>query len=918
MEVLLLLGLVVLAIPVCIIVLFVGQSSLRERIRLLELQLSGIRSADMSEAATASMADQPAPPSLPAAVPDAAPQPEPDPESQAAMDEAVLPWDRALAQRSAAVPDQNQPLVLRADRFADLGGWLRDNWVYVVSALSLALAGVFFVQYGMERGLLPPELRVVSAMLFGAGLIGCGEWLRRRHGDEAGDTIHLPSVFSGAGLVSIFAAIVAARQLYGLIGPELAFAGLFGTAALAVGLGWRYGPLLVALGLLGAASAPFLVAGAAAPGPWLYGYFALIAGMGLAVDAIRRWAWVSVLALVLAYGGGWLMWAGGAGAVGWTAMLVGLALLALALPVLRLVPDQAGPALTEAALADGAAGWPMFPVRLALGAALASSLGLALVEGAVPAEAMLAFAALALLALAFLVWADRAPGLADLAVIPALGFLARLMLEAAGHWPLARDFAAQAIALRPPETAGPLTITLLVVLAALISGGFAFRALRGGPLNLLHALAAVLLAPMAVAGIELFWQPSPVIGAFPWALQVIVLAAGMVALALRFAGLDGEDKRRLAWATLSALALIALALFLLTTKTALTLALAAMVVVAAALDRRFRLPEMGLFIQAGVAVIGYRLLADPGVDWALDAGLGAVLAVFVGTIAALVLAIWLLRPMSRVVPMGVMESAAVGFAAVLANVLILRWMTPAGGHISVDSHHEASLNALPWLVLMLMQLYRANLGGVLRPLRLAIAALAAVLAAAGLAVAVFPLNPLFSFGPQDVAAWVLGPLVLDSLALAYLLPGLLLLAAAWKLASLHRALWLGFVVLGSGLSVLYVGLEIRRVWQGDWLGLGIVVQPELYSYTLALMLLGAGLLYQAIARRSALLRRIAMAVIAVVVAKVFLIDAAGLTGLTRVLSFLGLGLSLAGLAWLNRWAGQAVPGDPADPPPPQT
>jgi len=39
-----------------------------------------------------------------------------------------------------------------------------------------------------------------------------------------------------------------------------------------------------------------------------------------------------------------------------------------------------------------------------------------------------------------------------------------------------------------------------------------------------------------------------------------------------------------------------------------------------------------------------------------------------------------------------------------------------------------------------------------------------------------------------------------------------------------------------------------------------------------------------------------------VVAKVFLLDASGLTGLTRVVSFAGLGLSLAGLAWLNRWA----------------
>ena len=54
------------------------------------------------------------------------------------------------------------------------------------------------------------------------------------------------------------------------------------------------------------------------------------------------------------------------------------------------------------------------------------------------------------------------------------------------------------------------------------------------------------------------------------------------------------------------------------------------------------------------------------------------------------------------------------------------------------------------------------------------------------------------------------------------------------------------------------------------------------------------------------LQRIAMAVIALTVAKVFLWDASGLTGLTRVLSFAGLGLSLAALAWLNRWAKGAV------------
>ena len=62
---------------------------------------------------------------------------------------------------------------------------------------------------------------------------------------------------------------------------------------------------------------------------------------------------------------------------------------------------------------------------------------------------------------------------------------------------------------------------------------------------------------------------------------------------------------------------------------------------------------------------------------------------------------------------------------------------------------------------------------------------------------------------------------------------------------------------------------------------------------------GAALLWLAVQRRSEPLRRLAMVVIGVTVAKVFLWDAAGLSGLVRVLSFACLGLALAGMAWLN-------------------
>lgn len=895
--------LVVLAIPVTIIVLLVQVAGLKARVARLEALGAGGAVAEATRTA-------------PALSPETAVEPaetEPaqtEPAQTAAMESPppppaeVGPWARVAAIAAAPVDPaaQDRPLVMRADRVAALARWLRDNWVYAVSAASLALAGIFFVQYGMERGLLPPGLRVLAALAFGAGLIGAGEWLRRRHGDEgAGATAFLPSVFSGAGIVTLFAAVLAARQLYGLIGPGAAFGGLLATAALAVAIGWFSGPLLVAVGLVGATIAPFAVGGNSDSLDWLYGYFALIAAVGLGVDAVRRWAWVSVLALVLGYIGGALIQLGGGSDGGWTLQLLALAALAATLPELRLIPAQAGPATLPALAMKGKAGWPPFPVRLAAGAVLASTVGLFFLTDRSGDTAMLAFAGLTALALALLLWAERAEGLDDLAQVPSLALLAALAAQGADQGALWREFSAMDLALRAPETSPSLVASLLLAMAALISAAFAYRALRPGPWGLPFALAAVLVAPLAALFLELWWQPALGLGPYPWALHVIGLGAGMVALALRFARADAPAMRRAAHATLSALSLIALALFILTTQTALTLALAVLVMAAAALDRRFHLPEMSLFLQAGAAVLGYRLLADPGLGWALIADLLPVLLGFGGSIAALIASLWLLRPLARPMAKAVAESAAAGLAAILANVLITRWLDQGGGQLF--SHWALTLNAMPWLILMLMQIYRARLGGPLALLRRAIAALAGIMAALGLLAAVGIANPLHSWGPEDLSGLVRGPLVLDTLLLAYGLPGLVLALAGWKLPDLGRRSRLIFLALGAVLGAVYVGLEIRRLWQGDWLGAPGVLQGELYSYTVAMMLVGAALFYQAIARRSDSLRRLAMAVIALVIAKVFLIDASGLTGLTRVVSFAGLGLSLAALAWLNRWAG---------------
>lgn len=914
--------LAVLALPVTVIVLVVSVSRLKRRVELLERALAlrdGPIPPEMaqSQGPAAEAGPWGADPAATGPVEPDAESPSPEAPGPAAVEDEPIaarardPWGSAPAgdaQAFAAAPPPARPVRTGPSVAERFGAWLKLNWVYAVSALSLALAGIFLVQYGIENGLLPPAARVAAAVLFGLGLIGAGEWLRRRWGDREEDTTaYLPSTFSGAGLVSIFGGVVAARQLYGLIGPETALFGLVATALLAILLGWFHGPFLAAVGLIGASVAPFVVGGDSDAPSWLYAYFALITGIGLFVDTVRRWAWVSVLAIMLGVLGGHLVLVASGGA-GWFAlMLVAIAFLTILVPARGLLPDHSGAMLVEMLvemLRRKGGDKPFFPTLLAAGTVLAVSLYLLVLRTDTGAESLLVFVCLAALALALTVWSVGARALSDLAALPAAAFLLRLGIEGLDYGALAQEFLSQAIALRPPETSAPVTVTVLLALATALSLAAAQVSGGAGRLKPFWAAGAALVAPLAALVLELFWAPAAVIGAYPWALHVIALAALMVFLALSFARADAGDMRRAAHATLSALSLIALALFLVTTKGALTVALAALLVIAAALDRRYRLPEMGWFIRAAVLVLGWRLVIDPGLLWAVDAAaLWEVLASYGGVALASVAALALTRDLARPGARAFLESGGASAAALLVNVLVTRWLSGGDGSDEdlMASHWGLALNAMPWLVVALAQLYRMQLGGWMRWVRAAVAAVAGLIWAGGTVASLTLANPVMPVWASP-AHLVRGPLLLDTLSVAYAVPGVMLLVA-WRTFG-HLRRWLGTLLLGVGAAfvAVYAGLEIRRFWRGPDLSVPGVTQAELYSYTVALMTIGAVLLYQAIARQSQGLRRIAMAVIGLTIAKVFLIDASGLTGLTRVFSFLALGLSLAGLAWLNRWA----------------
>lgn len=679
----------------------------------------------------------------------------------------------------------------------------------------------------------------------------------------------------------------------------MALIGMALVGLVAMVLGWFHGPFLAAVGVTGAMIAPFIIGGSSEDPSLLLTYFGIVAVTGLAIDALRRWAWVSVISVASGFGAGTLlMQASRGGAVEPWFMLycAALALAAIVIPVRKLLPDHAGTPLCIAIFArEEDDPLPEFPTLLANGAVMAASGLIALVAHSQSREDIFwpGIITLSVLLLFLSVQARKAPALVDLTLWPA----AALVAVVASGAPLWASYQEAALL---PEADMPLMASIVVGIGILLSAVAAWRSLREPSGSLLFALISALIAPAVAIMIEIAWSPVLILGREIWALHAMAIAAMMVAIAGRLARADGpEDRERMSFVVLSALASIAFGVVILFSSAALTMAFSLTVLAAAWLDRRFNMPLMGLYILAGVTTVGFRLVADPGIGWATDAPLADMLLSHGGALLAFALS-WLLvksarRPRSEIL----LESAIFSTTGILVSLLLYRVILSEGGRDAVGSHWAMGIEGSVWLALGLARLRRLETGGPLARLRPVLAIIFLMIAGFHLLLAMTLLNPLFG----DFGSPVLGPVVINTLIPAYLLPALLLFAGCRWLQGSPKLFRIPAASIALLLAGLWLGLTIRHFWRGaEGMELPAIGQPELYSYTVVLLLIGAGLFYQALARRHALLRKAGLLFIGVAVVKVFVVDISGLGGLIRIFALLVLGLSLAALAWLNRWA----------------
>jgi uncharacterized membrane protein len=196
-------------------------------------------------------------------------------------------------------PQLPKPDPQRGGGFEEVFGRKLPIWA---GGATLAVAGFFVVKYSIDAGLLSPAIRVVLGFLFGFGLIGGAEVTHRLR-DRVRDP-RVPQALAGAGVATLYAAILVAANLYGLVGSTAAFIGLAVVTVLAGLLSLRFGPASAVLGLVGGLAAPALV-GAGPPNmPLLATYLALAVGGLCALGRTQRWWWLGAAALVGGFGWG--------------------------------------------------------------------------------------------------------------------------------------------------------------------------------------------------------------------------------------------------------------------------------------------------------------------------------------------------------------------------------------------------------------------------------------------------------------------------------------------------------------------------------------------------------------------------------------------------------------------------------------
>jgi len=497
---------------------------------------------------------------------------------------------------------------------------------------------------------------------------------------------------------------------------------------------------------------------------------------------------------------------------------------------------------------------------------------------------------------------DRLPWLAAL-----IGLLA-LLFWALPEWqPTGETIAVEGIveAFFPgawaPELIRPLIYSAAVFAAFHAGAGIWMERRARHPLHWAALTASVPVLTLLVS----YAQIARFQADFRWAAVALTLAAGLTYIGSRAAA---ENKPQVAGVhAAGAVATLALGCAMLLHDHWLSLAVALFLPALAWIEARADLPPLRHVALAVAIVVLARLILNWYVlNYAFGATplLNGLIAAYAVPALSFAFAARLFRRRADDVLVATLEAGAVTFAA-LFIALEIRHGLNQGELLNTFGFTEFALHLLTLSAQAAAWLYLSR--ETARPVfdwAWRVLGFFALLIGFGLVV----FNPLLS-GASVTSA---------SLLAGYLIPAAIAAFAQRFVPGRTQCLTVGAYALAS--VFMWITLQIRHLFHPNGMDLIFVpiVDAELWSWSGAWLAYGIALMALGIRMRQRLVRLAALAFIGLVCAKAFLIDMSDLTGLWRVLSFLGLGLALIGLGVAHRrfviLTSEPMPEDEAAPP----
>lgn len=830
------------------VVAFVQTRELKQEIRSLKLQIGpqpvGPRGTESSVTVSS---PAPEPPAQPAKKPAELTL---DLDLDPVTPVQPMPAPEALASENGAKPTWLDALLESA----------KTHWMVWLGGACVGLAGIFLARYAVEKGVLGPAARVTAGIITGLVLHTLALWLRNKRGAH-------PSfaALAGGASITLFAVLLAALHWYQMFSVPVVFVLLALVAIATLWLALLHGPLLAAIGMLGAYSVPALVSsgGGAIHVALIYSLVILVMVLALYRHVRRDWLWWGAIAGV---GFWWLISQDYNAVDGWRGYyLAGIALASVFIGAKN--------------WRDAAAGyWPKpFWSRDKLALTLCGLVLAALFNNFFDGWYNQFFNAMAVPVLVLALCGFRR----DWGLLTPLAIVSVWLplLVSHGYW---QDEQWQLGPLSEPlmsDLQRFLLMSLLVFLALAVFGLRQFRDCH-------WRAATASLAPLAALCVG-YWLTATAMPNWQWALLGFSLACVYLGAA------PGRLKsmRVLAlWLFIAGHFGAGVAAAMLLAEGGLTLAFAAMLVSVAWVIKRFEAPELAWVFKTLVLIVTIRLSANPFVvfyqaapEWLLLSFALATAACFAGA-----------RLLAAMPSLSRWGEIATLHLAMLTTWLLARYCLNAGdpfaNHYSAE---ECVVNLWLFGAMACLYEYKARASTALAGWYRAYSRIQLALATLHYVIVV-----LASLNSAPWLVDAIAPRPLVNLLLPAMVAPAVLMMLARKLAVAPMTRWSGLAVAGT--VFMLVNFEIRHLWQGSISLLPATGNGELYSYSIVWLLIAMGLMLGIIWHQRSLLYRVGMALLVLVIGKIFLWDMAGLEGLWRVASFMGLGLALLALGYLHQ------------------